>query len=148
MSRTRIYAASLVLLLAAACGGDTSGQTSPKPTATVSKSPKASPTPTSTPTGGDRVELEVEAEDFAFDRGRVRVPAGAAIELKFKNRDADIPHTFSVYETEAAEQQIFSTGNLIGDREKTYDFTAPSEAGTYFFRCDVHPDMNGDFVVE
>jgi plastocyanin len=25
---------------------------------------------------------------------------------------------------------------------------APSEPGTYYFECDVHPSMNGDFIVQ
>jgi len=30
----------------------------------------------------------------------------------------------------------------------TYTFTAPSTPGTYFFRCDVHPEtMTGQFIV-
>lgn len=148
MLKLRIMTAALALLLTVACGGggDTTGTASPKATVTPTKSPTSSPT--ETPTGGDRVEVEVEAENFAFQPDTVTVPTGAAIELKFKNRDEGVPHTFSVYETEAAQQEIFNTGNLIGDREKTYDFTAPGEAGSYFFRCDVHPEMTGDFVVE
>ncbi|MDQ4076493.1 MAG: hypothetical protein M3220_09635 [Chloroflexota bacterium] len=31
----------------------------------------------------------------------------------------------------------------------TYEFDAPSEPGTYYFQCDVHPTtMTGDFIVE
>ena len=38
---------------------------------------------------------------------------------------------------------------ITGPATTTYTFTAPDEAGTYYFRCDVHPEqMNGDFVVQ
>ncbi len=37
---------------------------------------------------------------------------------------------------------------ITGPAETTYTFTAPSEPGTYYFQCDVHPSMNGDFIVE
>jgi plastocyanin len=143
MGRTLLAPATACFLLLAACGGGGAGDTaaSPKPTDTT-QSPKE------TPTGSERVEVEVEAEDFAFDTSEVTVPAGSEVELKFKNRDADIPHTFTVYETEEAVSPIFDTNSLTGVAEDRFTFTAPSEPGTYFFRCDVHNEMNGDFVVE
>ncbi|HWC31573.1 MAG TPA: cupredoxin domain-containing protein [Actinomycetota bacterium] len=146
MSLRRSSAALVVLvaLFVASCGGeaDTSGSAS-------KGTPQAKgETPQEKPTGGDRVEVEVEAEDFAFEPNTVTVGAGAAIALKFNNRDEGVPHTFTVYETDAAEQEIFDTGNLTGDAEETYRFTAPSESGSYFFRCDVHPEMTGTFVVQ
>jgi plastocyanin len=35
---------------------------------------------------------------------------------------------------------------VIGVQSTTYQFRG-LPAGTYFFQCDVHPDMNGAFVV-
>ena len=29
----------------------------------------------------------------------------------------------------------------------TYVFTAPAIPGTYYFRCDLHPSMQGQFIV-
>ena len=131
-------------LLTAACGGE-GGDV---PTIPSPESPAATETETGEPSpGGSPVELEVEAEDFAFDSSTYSVPAGATVELKFKNRDEGVPHTFTVYQSEDAQDQIFDTGQIIGDTEETYDFTAP-EAGSYYFQCDVHPDMNGELVVE
>jgi plastocyanin len=131
-------------LVAAACGGGTTdqGQQTPTPTDTAE-----SPTPTEDATGGDAVELEVEAEDFAFEESTYTVAAGANVELKFKNRDEGVPHTFSIYTSDDAQEEIFDTGNVTGDAEETFQFPAP-EAGTYYFQCDVHPNMNGDFVTE
>lgn len=128
-------------VLAASCGGEADDPTvgtpeSPTTTATAEPSP-----------GGSPVELEVEAEDFAFDSSAYSVPAGATIELKFKNRDEGVPHTFTVYRSDDAQEQIFDTGNLVGDAEESYEFPAP-EAGSYYFQCDVHPDMNGELLVE
>jgi plastocyanin len=141
--RSMVPALSALALLAAACGGGAADQGQGQDT--------PSPTPTEVETtdggGGDAVELEVEAEDFAFDSSTYTVPAEANVDLKFKNRDEGIPHTFTIYESEDAQQQIFDTGNVTGDAEESFQLQAPA-AGTYYFRCDVHPDMNGDFVTE
>ncbi|HEX2032344.1 MAG TPA: cupredoxin domain-containing protein [Actinomycetota bacterium] len=130
--------------LTVACGGG--GADVPTIASPESPSPTATATEEPSPTGSP-VELEVEAEDFAFDSSTYSVPAGATVELTFKNRDEGVPHTFTIYETDAAEDQIFDTGNLVGDAEETYEFQAP-EAGSYYFQCDVHPDMNGEFIAE
>ncbi|MGH2722786.1 MAG: cupredoxin domain-containing protein [Actinomycetota bacterium] len=132
-------------LVAAACGGGTTdaGRETPTPTETAE-----TPTPTDTgTTDGGAVELEVEAEDFAFDEATYTVPAGATVDLKFKNRDEGVPHTFSVYTSDDTQDEIFDTGNVIGDADESFQFQAP-EAGTYYFQCDVHPNMNGDFMTE
>lgn len=134
-----------LVFVAAACGGGTTdqGQRSPTPTGTAE-----TPTPTEdATTDGAAIELEVEAEDFAFEESTYTVAAGANVELKFKNRDEGVPHTFSIYTSDDAQEEIFDTGNVTGDAEETFQFQAP-EAGTYYFQCDVHPNMNGDFVTE
>jgi plastocyanin len=128
------------LLVLPACGGATepAGQASPT----------EEPTPEETVEGGGSAEVEVEAEDFAFDPTTVTVPAGATVALEFKNRDEGTPHTFTLYDSEEAENQVFDTGSITGDAEESYEFTAPSEPGSYLFRCEVHTDMTGELVAE
>jgi plastocyanin len=128
-----------VLLSACGGGGGAGGGTT---TSTTSDTQGTTPDAQGSP-----VELEVEAEDFAFDRDTYTVPADSAVELKFKSRDEGVPHTFTIYESQEAQQEIFGTGNVVGDSEKDFQFQAPA-AGTYYFQCDVHPEMNGDFVSE
>jgi len=70
------------------------------------------------------------------------------VTMNFENRDDGIPHNVAVYTDSSASRVIFRGEIITGPAEVTYTFTAPEEPGTYFFRCDVHPSMNGGFVVE
>lgn len=94
------------------------------------------------------VTVKVAAENVAFDTETITVPAGAEVTVEFENRDDGIPHNIAVYTDVSATQAIFVGEIVTGPGRATYTFTAPSEPGTYFFRCDVHPSMNGAFVVE
>ena len=78
----------------------------------------------------------------------ITVPAGATVTVMFDNRDAGIPHNFSVYTDRNMTQSIFVGQIISGPATINYTFTAPTTPGTYFFVCDVHPaTMTGDFVV-
>lgn len=98
------------------------------------------------PGNGEPVTLQLVAENISFDQDTLTVPAGAQVTIEFENRDA-LPHNFSLYETDAAEEAIFQ-GEIMS-QDTTYEFQAPDEPGTHFFRCDPHPtQMQGQFVVE
>ena len=59
-------------------------------------------------------------------------------------------HNFAVYKNSKAlsADKIFVGDLFAGPATKTLTFTAPG-AGSYYFRCDVHPDtMNGTFSVK
>jgi hypothetical protein len=51
------------------------------------------------------------------------------------------PHNVAIYRDSSAAQKIF-VGETITDTAITYEVPA-LEAGEYFFRCDVHPEMTG-----
>lgn len=122
---------AFALLAAAACGGDGND---------------ASPTPT-TPSG-DSTRIEIAAKDNQFSTDLVRVDGGDHVIIEFTNDDV-APHNISIYETAAAEVEIFVGDTFTGPGETViYEFDAPQQHGTYFFRCDVHPtEMIGDFIV-
>lgn len=130
--RNAVISASILILLAAAsvaCGGDDDDDTA-----------SAQETPSSS--------LVLVAEDIQFDSDTLTVNAGQEVTLTFENRDAGVMHNFSVYEDSSASTSLFMGDLITGDDTATYSFEAP-EPGTYFFRCDVHPDqMTGTFVVE
>ncbi|MCM2465009.1 hypothetical protein DIC75_01535 [Methanoculleus sp. CWC-02] len=96
----------------------------------------------------ERVTVAIAAENFAFSMKTITVPAGAGVTVNFDNRDDGTPHNVAVYTDSSAATAIFVGEIVTGPDQATYTFTAPETPGTYFFRCDVHPSMNGDFIVE
>lgn len=104
---------------------------------------------TTTAAGGETTSVDLAAENIAFDTDTITVPAGAEVTVNFDNEDNGIPHNFAVYTDSSASQSIFVGDTITGPETTTYTFTAPSEPGTYFFRCDIHPQqMTGDFIVQ
>jgi plastocyanin len=60
-----------------------------------------------------------------------------------------MPHNFAAYTDQTANNVIFQGQIVTGPATATYNFTAPSTPGTYFFRCDIHPtQMTGQFIVQ
>jgi plastocyanin len=72
--------------------------------------------------------------------------AGASVTVQFDNRDASVMHNFALYTDAGATQPIFVGDLSTGPEVVTYTFDAPAP-GSYYFRCDVHVDMNGSFTV-
>jgi plastocyanin len=94
-------------------------------------------------------QLEITATNLVFDKSSLTARAGQPVQIIMHNRDAGIPHNVSVYTNRSASQRIFVGELHTGPGDFTYSFTAPAAPGTYFFRCDVHPDtMTGNFILQ
>jgi plastocyanin len=111
-----------------------------KPTLGFSSTP---PTP-SIP--GEGAVVEITAQNLQFDRSSLTAPASQAFTLVFHNDDAGVPHNVAVYTNSSATRSLF-VGKVFNG-PSVMDYQVPSiPAGSYFFRCDVHPQMNGTLVV-
>ena len=119
---------SLAAVLAA-CSGS-----SPAP---GTASPAASP-------AGDAVTIT--AKDLKFGQTEVTAPADEAFDLVFDNQEG-APHNVAIYTDSSAATKISIGDTFSGPAQKTQAVPALA-AGTYFFRCDVHPDMTGSIVAE
>jgi copper-containing nitrite reductase len=126
-------------------GGGSGGTSSVSPTMDMPMSPSASTVAaTCAPKGA---ALKLVAHNSLFDTACLAAPAGRPFTIAFDNRDPAIPHNVSIYTDEAATTALFTGGMVTGPKKVTFDVPA-LEAGTYFFRCDVHPTtMTGTFVV-
>jgi plastocyanin len=88
----------------------------------------------------------VVAEGIQFDTGTIELPADTESQIVFENRDAGIDHNIAIYPDDTATEALFRGEIFPGPAERTYEVPAIS-AGEYFFKCDVHPQMNGTVVV-
>ncbi len=99
------------------------------------------------PTGP--VTVDVTAKNIHFNVSEIDAAAGQQVTINFDNQDAGVPHNVSFYTNKSASQAIYTGEIITGPTTNTEQFTAPSAPGTYFFRCDVHPDqMYGTFIVK
>jgi len=99
-------------------------------------------------TGGP-VALTLVAENIKFDVSTITASAGVQVTITLDNKDAGVLHNVAFYTDRSAATAIAAGNLLTGPATEDVVFTAPSTPGTYFFRCDVHPDtMNGAFIVQ
>jgi plastocyanin/uncharacterized membrane protein len=81
-------------------------------------------------------------DDQRFIPSTLAVPAGEPFVVAFRNEDGGVPHNVGIYRDDSAEESLF-VGDLVdGPTTVTYELPA-LDPGAYFFRCDVHPQMNG-----
>lgn len=110
-----------------------------------SAAPETSAPATNGEGNGASADLAITAADMAFDTDTLTAPAGEEIVVTFTNNDT-VPHNFSVYTEEGGE--AIATGDIINEGETDEVELGTLEPGTYYFVCDLHPEMNGSFVVE
>ena len=137
--------------------GPLTGQNLPVPCgqrAVAAASPTASPTPgaTGTPMSGE-ISLEMGDNFFSLDGQRnptLTVKAGDELKVSLKNvgtathnmRTAGDDNQYNSDDDDASDPQL-----IFGGGEATISF-AFDAAGTYDYRCDIHPtDMKGQIVV-
>jgi plastocyanin len=125
-SRAGGVAAALVVLifaaLSVACGddGSASAKSNSSTGATAGQTATFRPSPVA-------ASIKMIASRV-FDKTELDLPANQDVLLTIQNTDDGAPHSFSVYRTGPCKQTL----------------ALHLAAGTYYFRCEVHPQtMNG-----
>jgi plastocyanin len=121
-------ALATVALAAAACSSTSAGGGTPAPV-----------------TPADPNAPAITANGLAFDQATVTVPAAKPFQLSFTNKEG-APHNVAIYRDSSAATNLFR-GEIISSSSTVYEVPA-LPAGSYFFRCDVHPDMQGTITAQ
>ena len=119
----------------------------PSPTEEPTEEPAEEPTeePPEEPSDGP-TEATIVAVSIQFDSDTMELAANAEVTVTFDNQDVGIPHNWAMYTDESASQEIFVGEIFNGPEVREHTFTTP-EPGDYYFRCDVHPNMQGTVTV-
>lgn len=142
-----------VALSGAACGRGAVPSAEGSPTASRPLPVAGSPapyTPASCEPSGAQVVIVAKADKFSLDC--IPASAGTSTTIKFVNKDAS-SHNLAIYED--PEDGVWMPAGFDypalfrGDRiqGRTVYEIPPLTSGTYYFRCDIHPLMNGTFLV-
>jgi len=122
----RLLAASTLLgllLAVAGCGGS------------------ASPPPTYPPGA-----IVVTAENRTFDTSELIVPADSAFPLVLVNKDGD-PHNIAIRTKQGFDGELIFRHDPITASTIVLQ-VGPIPAGTYYFICEVHPEMTGTVLAQ
>lgn len=98
------------------------------------------------PEGVSAGPVKVSAQGLQFLVKEITLKADLPAEISFTNKDPNIPHNVAIYRDAGYTQKVFAGDIVPGPITIDYRFEAPP-AGTYFYRCDVHPNMQGKLVV-
>jgi plastocyanin len=120
------------------------GGGSPGPSETPSIT--GSPPPSEGGGGGTPASASISASALTFSTDTLSFPADSPVALTFDNQDAGVQHDVAIFQDQAYTQPKFSGELVTGPATVTYD-VPPLAAGTYYFKCNVHPTMAGTVSV-
>jgi plastocyanin len=90
--------------------------------------------------------LTITVENLAFDTACIVLPADEPATIRLVNDDSQ-PHNLAIYTDSSKGTPLFE-GEII-DGGETIDYELdPLPAGSSYFDCTVHPEMNGSVRVE
>jgi plastocyanin len=142
----------MAVVMGAACSGGETRAVPPTLTTTPSAS-VLSPTPNLSPTcspSGTALEISAQKEPsnptgYKFDKDCLAAPADTRFTIKLDNRDAEL-HNIEILDHPGGTS-LFTGKSITGPETITYT-VKPLHAGSYYFKCDIHPlRMNGTLVV-
>lgn len=90
-------------------------------------------------------QVAVSADNLEFDASVIQAPVGRPFAIEFTNLES-VPHNLSVYTAEGGDPIVI--GTILTEAGESERIEVPALAeGSYFFVCDVHPDMTGSIIV-
>lgn len=89
--------------------------------------------------------ITIVANNLAFDTDELRAPAGA-ITIVLDNRDSGTPHNVHFFAGEDTSGESAGETAIENGRTQT-TLQLDLSAGSYYYQCDVHPNMHGTLTV-
>jgi plastocyanin len=89
--------------------------------------------------------VEISADNIQFNKNELHFAPEAEAVLKFDNEEP-VPHNVAIYASPEFTGLAIFQGAVILEGSVEYRFRSPA-AGTYYFRCDIHPLMQGRVLV-
>ncbi len=90
--------------------------------------------------------VEITSEELEFDVSTIEATAGEAFTITLVNNADTQPHNITIYSEEGGDR--IGDAGPTAEAGQTVTSDVPAlEAGTYYFQCDIHPEMNGTVVV-
>lgn len=96
--------------------------------------------------GSAPAPVEIAAANLEFDTDELNLPADEPVTLVLENQDA-APHNVAIYKDDSLDEDFFIGENAAPEQTLEYEIPALA-AGAYYFRCDVHPAMEGRVTVK
>ena len=151
-----------LLLLAAACGGDDddggNGDNGDGDTATPTAPASEIETQPDVPQEIDDAVTEAvdgviqtaagDVPTFAYTPNNLKVPLNETTTIEITNEGAAL-HNFRIAGADGewnTDDDVATADFITGGDSASVEFT-PTLAGTYTFRCDIHPDTQGGVIV-
>ncbi len=162
-TRILVPIAAGLLLLAAACGGDDddggNGDNGDGDTATsaahadeIESQPDVPQEVEDEVTEAVGGVLQIAAGDvptFSYTPNNLKVPLNETTTIEVTNEGA-APHNLRIAgpdgEWNTDDDSVSDPDVILGGETAVVEFT-PTLAGTYTFRCDIHPDVQGGVIV-
>ena len=97
--------------------------------------------------GPHAATVDIAAKGNQFTKKTIELPAEHPPEIVFDNQDPNVLHNVAIFSDAQFTHREFTGDVFAGPETMRYRFRA-LEAGTYYFRCDMHPtNMVGEIHV-
>jgi nitrite reductase (NO-forming) len=111
-----------------------------------------SPAPSGSPAAVSTGTIKVTMKDNVFDPKQITVKAGDSVMFDVVNT-GKVPHNMHIAPIDgnfdSASSSVTTPEIINAGKSGMIDWKVPAQAGTYKFRCDIHPtDMTGTITVQ